>query len=89
MISWSNFSEKASDDSEENGHTSNRKEEMNIRTSANKLDMSYDFYKKHNMHAGEWQKNAIIIKIKILIFKLDRSKCHLLIRKFSHVPFNN
>ena len=51
--------------------------------------MSYDFYFKHNMHAVEWKRNAMINKNKNLINKLDRSKCHPIIRNFSHVPFNN
>ena len=41
------------------------------------------------MHAVGWKINAIINKNKELNHKLDRSKCHPLIRKFSHVPFNN
>ena len=55
---------------------------MNIITIANKLDMSNDVYIKHNMHAVEWKINA-------MINEGDRSKCHPLIRKNSHVPLNN
>ena len=62
---------------------------MNIIKIANKMDMSYDFYIKHNMHAVEWKLNAMIIKNKNLISKLDRNKRHPLIRKNSHVQFNN
>ena len=60
--------------------------EMNFLAIADKLDMSYDFYIKHNMCALEWRLNAMINK-KNLISKLDRSKRHPLIRKYSHVPF--
>ena len=51
------------------------------------MDMSSDFYIKHNMCALEWKLKAMIKKNKKLINKLDRSKQHPLIRKFSNVPF--
>ena len=35
---------------------------MNIITIANKLDISYDFYIRRNMHAVEWKLNAMIYK---------------------------
>ena len=63
--------------------------EMNIITSANKLDMSYNFHKKHNMHAAEWKLNAIINENNKLVIKLDRSKRHRLFGKNSHIPFKN
>ena len=46
---------------------------MTIITIANKLDMSYDFYIKHNKPAVEWKLNAMINKNKSLINKLDRN----------------
>ena len=52
------------------------------------MDMSCDFYIRHNMHAVEWKLNAMVNKSKTLFNKLDRSKGHLLITKFSQVPFN-
>ena len=52
------------------------------------MDMSYDFYIKHNMCDLEWRSNPLINKKK-LNNKLDLSKHHPLIRKFSHVPFIN
>ena len=36
------------------------------------MDMSYDFYIKHNMHAVEWKLNAMINKNKNLIIEFDR-----------------
>ena len=42
---------------------------MNITTKANKMNNSYDFYFKNNMHAVEWKLNALINKDKILINK--------------------
>ena len=64
-------------------------EELNFITIASKLDMSNDFYNKHNMCALVSKLNAMVNKNKNLINKLDRSKRHPLIRKFSLVPFNN
>ena len=55
---------------------------MHIITIAHTLDMSYDFYIKHNMHAVEWKLNAIINKNKSLINKFDRNWRHPLNRKF-------
>ena len=39
--------------------------EMHIVTTANKRDMSYDFYLKHNMCAIEWKLNAMIKKTEV------------------------
>ena len=55
---------------------------MHIITKANKLDMSCDFYMKHNMCAIEWKLNALINKNKNLINKFDRKWRHPLNRKF-------
>ena len=52
------------DDFKNKGYTFNHVAEMNIITIANKLDMSYDFCIKHNMHAVEWKINAMINKKK-------------------------
>ena len=41
------------------------------------------------MCALEWKLNAMINKNNNLINKLNRSKDHPLIRKFSNVPFIN
>ena len=71
------------------GYFFDRIDEFNIITIADKMDLTYDFYIKHNMCALEWKLNAIINKNKNLINKLDRSEHHLLIRNFSNVPFNN
>ena len=55
---------------------------MNVLTIANKLDMPYDFYIKHNIHAVEWKLNAMINKNKKFINKLKGKWRHTLIRKF-------
>ena len=53
MVSWSNFLKKVIDDFKNKGYTFNHIAEMHIETIANKLDMSYNFFIKHNMHAVE------------------------------------
>ena len=44
---------------------------MNVITIAKKMDMSYDFYFKHNTHIIEWKLNAMINRNKILIEIVD------------------
>ena len=51
---------------------------MHIITLANKLDMTHDFYIKHNMCALEWEIIAMISKDKSLINNFDRNWRHLL-----------
>ena len=46
------------------------------------MDMTYDFYIKHNMHAVEWKLNAIFNKNKSLINIFTRKWRHPLNRKF-------
>ena len=53
------------------------------------MDMSYDFYIKHNMHAGEKKITVMINKNETLINKLDRNWRHLLFGKFNHAPILN
>ena len=62
---------------------------MNIIPIANDLDMSYDFYIKHNMDAVEWNLNAMVNENKILITKLDRIWRYPLVLKFINVPILN
>ena len=56
---------------------------MNNITIANKLDMSYDFYIKHNMHAVEWKLKTMINKNKALINKFNRHWRHPMNRNYS------
>ena len=81
MIPWRNFLEKVIDDFKNEGYTFNHRAEMHIKTIAHKLDMSYDFYIEHNMHAVEWKFNAMINKNKYLIKKFPRNWRHPLNRK--------
>ena len=62
---------------------------MNLITKANKLDLSYDFYIKHNVHAIEWNLNAMVNKNKILFDEVYRHWRYPLVRKFNHVPTLN
>ena len=48
------------------------------------MDMSYDFYIKHDMHAVEWELNAMTNKNKSLINKFNRNWKHPLNRKYSY-----
>ena len=86
MISWQNFSGKVIDNFKNKGYNFNHIEELNIITITNKMDMSYGFYIKHNMHAVEWKLNALINKNKSLINKFNRNWRYPLIRKFESYP---
>ena len=81
-ISWSNFSEKILCDFKDKGYTFNHIAVMHIITIAHKMDMSYDFYIRHNMHAVDWKNIAKITKNRSLIITFDRYWRHLLDRKF-------
>ena len=54
MISWQKFLEKVIDNFKNNGYNFNHIDERNIITIARKMDLTYDFYIKHNMSALEW-----------------------------------
>ena len=88
MCFWYKSLESVIRDFKDEGYNFNHIEEMNIITFVNKLDMSYDFYNKQNMHV-DWKLNAMVNKNKNLINKQDRSKRHLLIKNISHVPTKN
>ena len=53
MISWKNFLMNVIDDFKDEGYNFSHLAEMHIITIANKRDMSYYFYIKHNMCALE------------------------------------
>ena len=82
LISWQNFLEKVIDDFKNKGYNFNQIEEMNSITIACKMNMSYDFYIKHIMHAVEWKLNAMINKNKKLINFFNRIFRHPFYRKF-------
>ena len=59
---WKSWSEEVIDGLKNRGYTFNHITEKHIITIANKMDMSYDFYIKHNMHAVVRKLNTIIKK---------------------------
>ena len=82
MISWKNLLMNVIDDLKDKVYKVNHIAEMHVITIANKMDMSYDFYIKHNMCALEWKLNAMINKNKNLKNKFDSNWRHPLNRKF-------
>ena len=51
--------------------------------------MKYEHYMNQPKSMCERKINMIIAKNPQLINSLDRNKNHPLIRKYSHIPFNN
>ena len=51
MNPWKNFLKKVIDDFKDKGYNFNHIAEMHVTTTANKMDMSHDFYIKHKMCA--------------------------------------
>ena len=82
MISWSNVSDIVISDFKDKEYTLNHIAEMHIITIATKMDMSYDFYIKQNMHAIEWKLKDLINKEKSLINEVYRNWKHPFLRKF-------
>ena len=61
---------------------------MNNVAIADKLDMSYDYHNKDNMHAVEWKLLGMISKDKNLMNIFNRNNWrHPIIRKYSQVLF--
>ena len=83
------FRENVIEDFNNKGCTFNHIAERNIITLANKKDMSYGFYCKHNMHAVEMKLIMMIKKDKTVLNNLLQKWRHLLNRKHSYVRFNN
>ena len=71
------------------GYTFNRIDELNDKTIADKMDTSYDFCIKHNMHAVEWKLIGLINKDNTVLNKQNRSSRLPLIRNYSRIPINN
>ena len=82
MVSWKNFVEKVNNNFKNEGYDFSHTSQMNIIIVCNKMDMTYDFYMKHNMSAVEWKLNAMINKNKSLINKFPQNWRHPLNRKF-------
>ena len=73
MISWKCFLEKVIEDFKDKGYNFNHIPDMHIMTIANKRNMSYEVYLKHNMGAIEWRINAMINKTENFIKKFARN----------------
>ena len=82
MISWKNFLMNVINDFKDKGSNFSHIAEMHNITIANKRDMTYDFYIKHNMCPLEWKLNAMINKNKSLFNKFPRDWRHPLNGKF-------
>ena len=80
-ISWSNYLREAIGSLKYEGYVFNQIAEMDIITLAQKRDIKYDFYLKHDMSAFEWKLNAMINKDKNLINKFPRKWRHPIISK--------
>ena len=71
MISWKIFVEKVYNNLKIEWYDFSHISQMNIIIVCNKMDMTYDFYMKHNMPAVEWKLNGMINKNKSLINSLN------------------
>ena len=85
IFSWGCLLDDAINDINNQGYTFDRIDELNIITIADKMDMTYDFYIKHNMCAFELKLNLIPAKNPHLINSLNRFHNHPLIRKHPHI----
>ena len=82
MVSWKFFAENKINNLKNDGFDFSHISEMNIIIVCNKMDMTYDFYMKHNLPAIEWKLNQLFHKDKNLINKLPREWIHPLNRKY-------
>ena len=82
MVSWKVFVENAIINLKNDGFDFSHISQMNIIIVCNKLDMTYDFYMKHNIPAVEWKINQLINKDEKLINKFPTSWIHPLNREF-------
>ena len=89
MISWKNVLKDVVNDYKIKGYTFNRIDELNNITIADKIDMSFDFYIKHKMHAVEWKLISMINKAKTIKINLCRIWRHAINRNYFHIPINN
>ena len=62
---------------------------MIIKTISDECNITYKPYIGQPMQMVERRLNFVIDRRPQLINALDRSKNHPLIRKYSHIPFNN
>ena len=89
MCSWQKFLVNAFNDLKNKGYNFNHIAEMKILKIVNGMDLSYDFYIKHNMPTDDWKLKAMINRNGHLIDKSNRIWRHPSIIKFEHVPISN
>ena len=82
MISCKKYLENINDGFKNKGYVFNNIEEMNIITISNKMEMTYDFFIIHNIHAIERKLNAMVNKNKSFINTFCHNWRHPLYRKF-------
>ena len=63
--------------------------QITINTISHKCNATYEHYMRYPMHMVERRMKFIIAKNPSLINSFDRNKNHPLVRKSSHIPFNN
>ena len=73
IVSWSDFLREAIDSLKEERYDFIYIAEMDIIPLAQKRDLTYDFYLKHNMTPFEWKREAMIDKDKNLTNKLPQN----------------
>ena len=81
-VSWSNYIGETIE-----GCDFSHIAEIDNITLANKRDVTYDFYLKHNMPAFEWKLNAMINKDKNLIIKFPQKWRHSINTEFNCYRF--
>ena len=81
MVSWKFFVENVINNFKNEGFDFSHISQMNFIVVCNKMDMTYDYHMKHNMHDVEWKSNAMINKDKNLINKLPQYWINPLNRK--------
>ena len=83
LISSGYLLNDANNDINNQEYNFDRIDEFNIIMIADKMDMTYEYYFRHNMNAVERNLNMIIAKNPHLINSLNRSRHHPLIRDYS------
>ena len=61
---------------------------LNINITTCLCNIAYEYYIKQPKPMIEWKINMILAKYPHLINKLDRTKNHPMIRKYSYIPYN-
>ena len=83
MVSRKIFVETVINNSKNGGFDFSHISQMNNTIISNKMDMTYDFYTKQNIHMIEWKLNKFFKKVKNLMNKFPQNWMHPLNRKFA------